>query len=316
VLATLDGIENRDALLNPDGTEADWPEADVIIGNPPFLGGKKLRTGLGDAAVEQLFKAYKGRVPAEADLVCYWVERAWRAVGEAGAGRRAGLVTTNSIRGGASRKVLEPIAAAGALREAWADEPWVLEGAAVRVSMVGFGQRFAGYRLDGAEVARINADLTNADVNITAAKRLSVNRDIAFQGPVLIGNFQVSGDDARLWLKAPTNPNGRHNADVLQPILNASDIARRSSDRWVINFRSLSESQAALFEQPFRHVLTFVRPERVNNRRTWRAEQWWKHGESGGGWGTAISDYGRYIITPRVSKHRIFIFVASEVFPD
>ncbi len=316
VLETLDGIENRDALLNADGSEASWPEADAIVGNPPFLGGKKLRAGLGDAAVERLFAAYRGRVPAEADFVCYWVEKAWRAVGEAGAGRRAGLVTTNSIRGGASRRVLEPIAAAGALREAWADEPWVLEGAAVRVSMLGFGDGLAGYRLDGAEVAQVNADLTSADVDITAAQRLTENRDIAFQGPVLIGSFQVSGSDARLWLKAPTNPNGRRNVDVLQPILNASDIARRSSDRWVINFHNFDETQASYFEQPFRYVLTFVKPDRVNNRRAWRAEQWWKHGESGGGWSQATKHIARYVITPRVSKHRFFIFVSSTIFPD
>ena len=80
ILSTLDQIENRDALLNPDGTEAEWPAADAIIGNPPFLGGKRMRDGLGDAYVERLFATYRGRVPAEADFVTYWVEKAWRAI--------------------------------------------------------------------------------------------------------------------------------------------------------------------------------------------------------------------------------------------
>ena len=113
LLRKLDSIECRDALLAPDGkggfVEAEWPEADFIVGNPPFLGGKLLRRGLGDETVETLFRVYDGRVPAEADLVCYWFAKAWAAL-QAGRAKRVGLVATNSIRGGANRKVLEPIA--------------------------------------------------------------------------------------------------------------------------------------------------------------------------------------------------------------
>ena len=138
ILQKLDAIECRDALLNADGTEAVWPTADVIVGNPPFLGGKLLRRGLGDEAVGRLFATYDGRVPREADLVCYWFVKAWAAV-QAGRVRRVGLVSTNSIRGGANRKALGPVAAAGAIFEAWSDEPWVVDGAAVRVSLVCFG---------------------------------------------------------------------------------------------------------------------------------------------------------------------------------
>ena len=167
VMRKLDSIECRDALLTPDGkggfVEAQWPAADYIVGNPPFLGGKLLRRGLGDANVEALFRVYAGRVPAEADLVCYWFAKAWEIVDAvadrvrreaprspaiatsettrstpASIGVRVGLVATNSIRGGANRKVLEPIAAAGAIFEAWSDEAWTVDGAAVRVSLVCF----------------------------------------------------------------------------------------------------------------------------------------------------------------------------------
>ena len=117
--------------------EAAWPEADCIVGNPPFLGGKLLRRGLGDENVEALFRVYEGRVPAEADLVCYWFAKAWQAL-QAGRAKRVGLVSTNSIRGGANRKVLEPIAEAKAIFEAWSDEAWTVDGAAVRVSLVCF----------------------------------------------------------------------------------------------------------------------------------------------------------------------------------
>ena len=97
-----------------------------------------MRSGLGDTTIETLFRVYAGRVPAEADLVCYWFAKAWEAL-EAGRAKRVGLVATNSIRGGANRRVLEPVAKAGAIFEAWSDEPWTIEGAAVRVSLVCFG---------------------------------------------------------------------------------------------------------------------------------------------------------------------------------
>ena len=111
ILQSLDGIEHRDALLNTDGSEASWPKADVIVGNPPFLGDKMMRGQLGDSYVETLRNTYAGRVPGGADLVTYWFEKA-RAQIAAGQCRAAGLVATNSIRGGANRKVLERIVSA------------------------------------------------------------------------------------------------------------------------------------------------------------------------------------------------------------
>ena len=66
-----------DALITQSGKESEWPEADVVVGNPPFLGGKLMRTSLGDAYVDRLFAAFAGRVPAEADLVAYWFAKAW-----------------------------------------------------------------------------------------------------------------------------------------------------------------------------------------------------------------------------------------------
>ena len=101
ILKPLDTIECRDAILTPDNAEPDWPEADIVIGNPPFLGGKLLITYLGEDYVSQMFKTYAGRVPAEADLVCYWFEKAGQEIA-AGRTRRVGLVATNSIRGGAN----------------------------------------------------------------------------------------------------------------------------------------------------------------------------------------------------------------------
>jgi type II restriction/modification system DNA methylase subunit YeeA len=167
ILRKLDSIECRDAVLAQGGGEAPWPEADFIVGNPPFLGGKLLRKGLGDDYVETLFAAYDGRVPAEADLVCYWFAKAWEAL-RTGRAQRAGLVSTNSIRGGANRRVLEPIAQAGAIFEAWSDEPWTIDGAAVRVSIVCFAAPSSFSRETGEGVMRSMTD-EGAEVALASA---------------------------------------------------------------------------------------------------------------------------------------------------
>jgi hypothetical protein len=152
--------------------EAGWPAADVIVGNPPFLGGGVMRGELGAEYVETLRQTYAGRVPGGADLVTYWFEKA-RAQIAAGKLQGAGLVATNSIRGGANRKVLERIVDTTRIFEAWSDEEWVNEGAAVRVSLLGFGPIFPvdrSSRLDGLEVASIHADLTTGEgIDLTRA---------------------------------------------------------------------------------------------------------------------------------------------------
>ena len=316
ILSTLDQIENRDALLNPDGAEAEWPAADGIIGNPPFLGGKRMRDGLGDAYVERLFATYRGRVPAEADFVTYWVEKAWRAIA-AHRVERAGLVTTNSVRGGASRRVLDPIADAGALMEAWADEPWVVAGAAVRVSMFGFGRGFVDRRLEGHASERINADFTGSALDFTRVVRLPENAGTAFIGTQKGGAFDISGEVARAWLTSPSNPNGRSNSDVIRPWRNGGHIARRWSDDWVIYIPpKTSEADAALFELPFQHLLRAVKPERAKLNREAYRRRWWIHSEARPGLFRALEGLERFLVTPRVSRRRFFTWVDPAVIPD
>ena len=316
ILSTLDQIENRDALLNPDGTEAEWPPADAIIGNPPFLGGKRLRDGLGGVTVERLFAAYRGRVPAEADFVIYWVEKAWRAIAAERADR-AGLVTTNSVRGGASRRVLDLIADADSFMEAWADEPWIVKGAAVRVSMFGFGRGFVDRRLEGHASDRINADFTGADADLTKAARLKENAGVAFMGDTKGGAFDIPGELARQWLRLPLNPNGRPNADVLKPWRNAMDVTRRSADKWIIDFGwKMSEVEAALYEAPFAYIAEHVKPERLKNNREAYRLNWWRHVEARPAMFKALAGLSRCTATPTVAKHRLMVSLQQGICPD
>lgn len=320
ILSTLDHVECRDALVKvgADGTaeDADWPACDAIVGNPPFLGGSKKRGELGDAYFDTLARVFNERVPPGADLVCYWFDKV-RAQIEAGQCQRAGLVSTQAIRKGANRAVLDRIAASTRIFEAWRDEPWVNDGAAVRVSLVAFGHA-DGAQLDGAMVAGINADLTPAGigVDLTQAKPLEENAKVAFKGDEKNGAFDIPGALARQWLPLP-NPNGRPNADVLRPWANGQELTGRPADKWIVDFGAdMSEADAAMFEAPFAHVENHVRPERANQRRDAYRLRWWIHAEARPGLRAALRNRSRYLATPRVAKHRFFVWLPVAVLPD
>ncbi len=325
ILKNLDQIACRDALLNEDGTETEWPAADCIIGNPPFLGNKKMIAELGEDYAKHLRTTYKKRVSGAADLVTFWFEKAKKQI-EQGRSARAGLVATNSIRGGDNRRVLDAICSIGTIFDAWNDEPWILDGAAVRVSIVCFCRKIAGLsvcsRLNGQPVMEIYADLTarestGAGSDLTLAKRLAENANVIFMGTTKVGPFDVPGELARQWITLPPNPNGRPNSDVVRPWANAMDITRRSADRWIIDFGTdLTEEQAALYEAPFEYILKYVKPDRVGNRRGVYAKYWWRHGESRPALRAALAPLKRFIATPRVAKHRTFAWLHFAILPD
>ncbi|MCB1920588.1 MAG: class I SAM-dependent DNA methyltransferase [Candidatus Competibacteraceae bacterium] len=367
ILKPLEQIFCRDALLtllpSPSGRgvggegegrqEAEWPVADVIIGNPPFLGGSKVLGLLGDDYVHTLRQVYQGRVPGGADLVCYWFEKA-RSLIEQGKTQRAGLVATNSIRGGANRKVLEriidtPLLQAGEgwgesarIFNAWSDEPWINEGAAVRVSLVCFGNPpqppfckggsdtadpplkkgggEAGGILNGQPVAEIYADLTGraldaGEMDLTGIRPLLENAKVCFIGTKKAGAFDIPGDQARMLLKLP-NPDGRSNSQVLFPWLNGKMIAGRESSRWIIYFAELPENEAALYEKPFEYVKNHIYSERQTNREERARLKWWQHRRPAIEMRQAVASIKRYIATPRVSKYRLFTWVPSITVPD
>ena len=320
ILKPLDNIENRDALmkvsLGGTATEAEWPECDAIVGNPPFLGDKKMRGELGDEYVTSLRKCFKGRVPGGADLVTYWFEKA-RAQIDAGKCMAAGLVATNAIRGGANRKVLDSVVETTRIFDAWSDEPWINEGAAVRVSLVAFGET-EGAWLDGLQVERIHSNLTagaDRSVDLTQAQPLAENANGALQGITKGGQFDISGDTARSWMKHP-NPNGRPNSDVVRPWRNGADITQRTGDNWIVDFAGMSEAEAILYELPFAHVLAKVKPERDLVQRERRKKYWWQYNEVAPGMRRAIVNLPRFIATPETPTHTVFAWVPSGVVPD
>lgn len=139
---------------------------------------------------------------------------------------------------------------------------------------------------------------------------------MAFQGSKKIGPFEVPGDQAREWLKLPTNANGRPNSLVLRPSWIGIDVARRSRDEWIIDFQGLSEAEAAYFAGPYAHVVEKVKPLRDKNARASRRENWWLHGDSQPKMRAAIRGRRAFIVTPEVSKHRVFVWATNPILPD
>ena len=319
ILKPLKTIEERDAVLDLSDPEhprePDWPRVTAIVGNPPFLGAKFLRANLGSEYVDALFGVYRGRVAGMADFCAYWHEKA-RASVEARRVERVGLLATQGIRGGGSQQTLSRVKESGDIFLAWSDEPWVLEGAAVHVSFIGFDDGSEKERLlDGAPVGSINADLT-AGADLTRAVRLPTNAGVSFMADVKGGPFDISAGVASAMLASP-NPDGRSNADVVRPWVNGLDITRRPRNMWVIDFGvNTPVEEAMLYEAPFEYVKEHVEPIRSQVRRKSYAEKWWLHVEPCSGMRSALDGLDRYIATPTTSKYRLFVWLPAETLPD
>ncbi len=315
ILKPLDNIKQMDAILayDADGepVEPEWPAVDVIVGNPPFLGGGRIRGELGDNYTEALFDLYGNRIPNFSDLVCYWFERARNAI-EQGQARRVGLLATNSIRGGANRTVLERIKLTGEIFWAQSDRDWILEGAAVNVSMLGFdGGVEIERELDGLRVVQINPDLT-ATVDLTIARHLVENERICFMGASPKAPFDIDEDTACTMLSLPKNANGRPNADVVRPVLSGIDIVRRPRNMWTIDFGLMTYGEASQYAIPFKHVEDVVLPARLQRRADFRG-MWWQYARPRPEMRAALVGLDRFIATPEVAKHRLFAWVEATI---
>jgi type II restriction/modification system DNA methylase subunit YeeA len=325
ILKPLDNIECRDAILNPNGTEAAWPQADVVIGNPPFLGNKKMRRLLGDEYVEALRKEYRETLPGACDLVCIWFEKT-RQLLDQNQLARAGLVATKTIQSKTNRPVLRAICDSLRMFEVWSNEEWVVDGADVRVSVINFTANsdtlIDGVRLDGQPVERINSDLTgitevNGALDLTRANVLAENKDVAFQGVIKTGAFDIPAALAREWLLTPLNPNGRPNADVLKPFLNGSDLTKRAPDRWVIDFpTSMTEKDASAYELPFAYAEQKIKAKRKGKREKKAATKWWLHQRPRPEMRKALNGLTRCIVTSRVARHSVFVWLSTRVLAD
>jgi len=199
---------------------------------------------------------------------------------------------------------------------AYADRDWILDGATVHVSLVGFDNGLQKTRqLNGVSSGEINTDLTGG-VNVNAANMLREAAGLSFIGITKGGDFDQDEANAIPLLKRSGNPNGKPNSDVLLPITNGQDALQRKPQRWVINLCHLSEIAAALYESPFQRVVSDVKPSRDANRDKGLRTYWWKLQRSRPDMTNAIHGLSRFIAIPRVAKYRVCLWFTLPTLTD
>ncbi|WP_118827738.1 class I SAM-dependent DNA methyltransferase [Salinibacter ruber] len=322
---------------NPE--PAEWPEADFIVGNPPFIGNKRMREALGDGYTEAVRDAYLYKVPKSVDFVMYWWYKAAKAVrgklddwGDDA--KRFGLISTNSIRQTFNRKVMEKqIKGSPPVNLVFAvpDHPWVAskDGSDVRISMTTGAvtdqpgtlqtvireEQSKGIHWDVELSERAGNVLPNltTGADVTGAEKLKANEDLSFRGMTLVGDgFSIDRKEA-----------GKHRNDSVErryvkPFVRGASLTRYTNpNEYVIDLFGLSEDEARQ-EVPelFQKVRDRVKPEREQNNRASYREKWWIFGEPRTNFRDATEEIDRYIATPRTAKNRVFLFLEDEVVPE
>ena len=262
----LNNLESN--IVCTDALFSDWPDADAIIGNPPFIGGKKIRSELGDTYAENLRMKYP-EVKGQVDFCTYWFRKA-----QDHTATRCGLVATNSISQGMSRKAgLDYIVdKGGTIHNAIASQKWSGE-ANVYVSLVNWDKTKHSQNvvLDGKAVAFINTSLQNV-FDVTQAVRLKANLKKSFEGCQLGGKgFIISEKKAEEWIKKDPK-----NADVLKPMMDGTAIIQRYEPLdWVIDFTGFSIEKASTYSLPFDYLKNIVKEKRSNNNVERTRNLWW-----------------------------------------
>ncbi|TCZ67310.1 class I SAM-dependent DNA methyltransferase [Flaviaesturariibacter aridisoli] len=321
-----------------DPKPAEWPEADFIVGNPPFIGASRMREALGDGYTESLRKAYKGEVPDSSDFVMYWWQKAAQ-LAKNGKMESFGFITTNSIRQTFNRRIIENALQEPnmlSLKMAIPDHPWVdiTDGAAVRIAMTCAQKGDQNGRLlnvvqetktSSDEIGvqfeekqgKIQGDLT-IGAEVSESKQLRANESISCPGVKLHGaGFIVTQDEAVLL--------GIHSDPTLSQHIrgyrNGKDLTSKSREALVIDLFGLQEETIrSKFPSVYQWVLERVKPERDAKAQTKDgasyAKTWWLFGKTRGELRKALSELDRYIVTVETSKHRFFTFLDKSILPD
>ncbi|MEW6253217.1 MAG: DNA methyltransferase, partial [Planctomycetota bacterium] len=310
---------------------AEWPQAEFIVGNPPFIGAAAMRGALGDGYVDAL-RAVWPEVPDSADFVMFWWHAAARKVA-AGEARRFGFITTNSLRQTFNRRVVQSALQDGLhLVDAIPDHPWVdsASGAAVRIAMTVAAPGAGAGRLQTvtAEVpgehgemrvqlreqtGLIHADLT-VGPNLTTAQVLEADTNLSSPGVKLHGaGFIVTPEQAAA-LGLGREPGLEQR---IRPYRNGRDLTDTPRGVLVIDLFGLDAEQVrSRFPAVYQWLLERVKPERDQNQRASYRDNWWIFGEPRRELRKALADLQRYIATVETAKHRTFQFLDAAIQPD
>jgi hypothetical protein len=284
---------------------------DAIVGNPPFLGGKKLTGAVGVAHREYLIDTIGHGVRGSADLVAYMLLRAHELLNADG---QAGLIATNTLAQGDTREIgLDQILVSGAeIRAAVKSAPWPSKSAALEYCVVWTSRATLGTQArrvaDGLTVPRITSSLDPASRVSSSPERLKANEDMAFIGSYVLGmGFTMAPEEAQVLIaKDPRN------TDVVFPYLNGEDLNSRldsSASRWVINFHDWPEERAATYAECFDRIVRLVKPERQRKKpdgtyklRKPLPQRYWHYADKRPKMTGAIAGLERVIVIARISK--------------
>jgi SAM-dependent methyltransferase len=320
----------------PNPSSPKWPDADFIVGNPPFIGGKDIRSRLGEGYAKALWKIHP-QINPSADYVMYWWDRAAELLTAKGTRlRRFGFVTTNSITQVFQRRIVEQRlngALPVSLILAIPDHPWTKESkdaAAVRIAMtVAQAGSLEGVLREVVREKNLNTDepriefserygILNSDLTIGSdvgrASALNANDVLCYRGVQLMGTgFLVSREVARRLGLTRKEGLGSH----IREYRNGRDLTARSRDLLVIDLLGVGAQEARKrFPEVYQHLLEKVKPERDRNNRASYRNNWWLFGEPRRELRPALAGLDRYIATVETAKHRVFQFLEATILPD
>ncbi len=306
---------------------AAWPQADYVVGNPPFIGNKRMRLVLGDGYVDALRGAWKG-VPESADFVMFWWNKAAQLVRENRLAR-FGFITTNSITQAFNRRVLERHLGEIQLAFAVPDHPWVdsADGAAVRIAMTvatpgkGDGRLLTvtaenvpegdAVHVEFSErIGGIHADLT-VGADVTSALTLRANEGMACPGVQLSGQGFVV--PAEMVYGLSTNARSA----LVRRYVTGRDLTQTFRVQFVLDTVGYTDQEIRReFPAVYQWLLDHVRPEREHNSREKYRREWWLHAEPRRRFRQSLSGLSRFIATSRTAKHRVFQFLSADYLPE
>lgn len=307
---------------------------DGIVGNPPFLGGKRISTILG-RTYNTLLSAIHPPASKNTDLVAHFFRRSFDLLHHGG---NFGLLAVNTIAEGDTRQGgLEWMTRNGAtIYAAYPNEPWPGKASVVTSSVFVHKGEWDGARsLSDKLVPFVSAFLYDQEEG--SPKRLKANENKAFQGSIVLGmGFVLTHDEAQRMLNADPR-----NAEVIFPYLNGEDLnsdLKQRASRWVINFWDWSEDKAATYREPYAWIKERVYPERLekSKEQSYRniMSMWWQHWNVRPGlfhaigreatfcqhpdhWNPMAQPLSRILVVARVSKSLAFALVDPvSVFAD
>ena len=303
----LDSLDNN--IICTDALFTDWIKADAIIGNPPFLGGKKLRQELGDNYAEKIYQQFK-EVKGQPDFCVYWFRKSHDNLDKNG---RVGLVGSNSISQNVSRNASLDyiIKNNGFIHEAISTQVWTGE-ANVHVSIVNWSkEKPSQLFLDNEKVEHISSSL-KTEISVTSAKKLKANKNLSFQACELSGKgFIISEEEAKDWIEKDSK-----NREVLKPMIDGRGLIYPFEKLdWVIDFNDMSIEEASNYHLPFQRVKKKVKPERDNSKEKSRREKWWQFGRIRPAMRIKLKGLKCYFAIPKVVKYVIFTPVDISILP-